>query len=60
FVSVMERKVMILLQSELIRSANEWSFIISLVIAGLFYQQYRECERAIKKEEMLDKFLKDD
>jgi hypothetical protein len=51
---------MFLLETSFIQSANEWSFVASLVVAALFYQQYKEYEREIKKEKMLDQFLKDD
>jgi hypothetical protein len=40
-------------------SANEMAFLLSLIIIGLFYPAYQKCIREIRKEEMLDQFLKD-
>jgi hypothetical protein len=38
---------------------NEIAFLLSLVVISLFYPAYQKCMHAIRKEEMLDQFLKD-
>ena len=38
---------------------NEMAFLLSLIVIGLFYPAYQKCIRELKKEEMLDQFLKD-
>ena len=40
-------------------NVNEMAFLLSLVVIGLFYPAYQKCIRELKKEEMLDQFLKD-
>lgn len=39
--------------------ADEIAFILSLIVTGLFYSEYRKYQQQVEREEMLDNFLKD-
>jgi hypothetical protein len=39
--------------------ADEVAFILSLVVTGLFYTEYKKYKQQVEREEMLDNFLKD-
>lgn len=38
---------------------NELSFVMGIIVTIAFYIEYKKCEAAIEKQEMLDQFLND-
>jgi hypothetical protein len=40
-------------------TSDEISLLLGVIVSGLFFIQYKRYEIAVKKDEMLDAFLKD-